>query len=105
MGEILASVQGAAIISCVDAHSGFYSVPIIAEHKERVTLASPWGSYQFRVLPQGMANSPSAFQRTMDTILFNDSPAGPSLIQCVRVYIDGIVIFSHSVEDHNLHLH
>jgi hypothetical protein len=27
-------------------------------------MATPWGSFSYRVLPMGMANSPSAFQRT-----------------------------------------
>ena len=44
MDEVLSSIQGAKVISCVDAHSGFYSVPIVKEHRERTALATPWAA-------------------------------------------------------------
>ena len=50
-----------------------------------------FGSFQFRVMPFGLCNAPSTFQRTM-----NNLPA-----DCrgfAHVYIDGIVIYSRTLD-------
>ncbi len=52
--------------------------------------------YQWKFLPFGLKNAATEFQRVMDRIL-----TGLDFIQC---YIDDIVVYSDTVEEHQIHL-
>jgi hypothetical protein len=69
-------------------------VTIKEEHKERTGFTVPFGQHESNRLPFGLSNSPSKFQKLMDVVLRN-------LIgfQCY-VFIDDIIIFSKSAEEH-----
>ena len=56
-----------------------------------------YGTYKFEVMPFGLMNAPSTFQRMMDTIVRG--------LPFVRVYIDDDVVFSQNLEAHVIHLH
>jgi len=64
------------------------------EHKEPAGFTVPSGHYQFNRLPFGLSNSPANFQRLMDTVL-------KYLVgrDCF-VFIDDIILFSSSAEEH-----
>ena len=60
------------------------------------------GNSEFLVMPFGLASAPSLFQRLMQKALDGLNPeGGPDF---VSVYIDDIVIFSETLEDHLRHL-
>jgi len=69
-------------------------VPIKEQHKERTGFIVPFGHYKFNRLPFGLLNSPSNFQRLTDVVLRNLIG-----VQCY-VFIDDIIIFSKSAEEH-----
>ena len=52
------------------------------------------GLYEYVVMPLGLTNAPATFQCTMNQI-FQDL-----LYKCVTVYLDDILVFSDSVEQH-----
>lgn len=52
------------------------------------------GLFQFKVLPFGVVNGPANFQRLMHTVL------GDLIGRCCYVYLDDIVCFSGSTQDH-----
>jgi len=54
----------------------------------------PFGLFEFEVMPFGLHNAPATFQRLMNHIL----------LDFTRAYIDDIVIFSQSWEEHLGHL-
>ena len=56
------------------------------------------GLYEFKRLPQGLANSPGSFQRVMEAVL-----RGLSWKSCI-VYLDDVIIFSQSLDEHVVHL-
>jgi hypothetical protein len=56
------------------------------------------GHYEYRVMPYGVTGGPTTFQTVMNVIL------APLLRKCVVVFIDDILIYSKSWEDHLLHI-
>ncbi|CAF4843056.1 unnamed protein product, partial [Rotaria socialis] len=54
--------------------------------------------YQFTVLPQGITNGPATFQRIINHIL------GPARWRYALAYIDDVIIYSKTFEDHLTHL-
>ena len=78
--------------------AGFTQLSIKPEDREKLAFRSHRGLYQFKRMPFGYQNGPAVFQRVMQGIL------APYLWIFALVYIDGIVIFSKSFEDHLIHL-
>ena len=89
--------QGYSYFSKLDLKSGFYQIPIRNDDKEKTAFITPFGLYQFNVLPMGLKNSPPTFQRVMADTL-----------KCCRnfslVYLDDIIVFSKSLDEHLYHL-
>ena len=96
--EILASLSGAQVLSSLDALSGFTQLEMAEEDVEKTAFRTHRGLFQFRRLPFGLRNGPSIFQRIMQNIL------APYLWIFCLVYIDDIVVYSKSYEDHIIHL-
>ena len=96
--EILASLSGAQVLSSLDALSGFTQLELAEEDIEKTASRTHHGLFQFKRLPFGLRNGPSIFQRVMQGIL------APYLWIFCLVYIDDIVIYSKSYEEHIEHL-
>src|SRR5271154_6421766 len=64
----------------------------------KTAFRSRYGSFEFRVMPFGLTNAPSSFQRFMNTIF------GDLLDVYIVVYLDDILIFSSSLEEHRDHV-
>ena len=63
-------------------------------HEHRTAFLTPMGLYEYVVMPLGLTNAPTTFQRIMNQT-FQDL-----LYQCVTVYLDDILVFSDSIEQH-----
>ena len=90
-------IAEAKIFSKFDLKFGFWQVAIKEEDKFKTTFSVPAGHYEWNVMPFGLKNAPSKFQRVMDNVL---KPYFDWLI----VYIDDILVFSDSIEQHFKHL-
>ena len=93
--EILDRLQGGEIFSSLDLASGFYQMGITKDSRGITAFPTPFGLYQWRVMPMGLCNAPAVFQRAMNQILRPHIEAGYCL-----VYIDDIIIYSKSLEAH-----
>ena len=97
LDEILSQVGGSMILSKLDLKSGFHLIPVAKSFRDYTTFISPWGKYRFTVMPFGLKNAPAIFQTIMDNTL---RPCN----QFAIVYIDDVLIFSSTVEDHLDHI-
>jgi hypothetical protein len=77
--------------------SGFWQIQIHEKDKYKTAFVTPFGQYEWNVMPFGLKNAPSEFQNIMNDIL---SPLSKYSI----VYIDDVLIFSKSIEEHWKHL-
>ncbi|CAF4195533.1 unnamed protein product [Rotaria sp. Silwood2] len=90
--------KGFSYFSKLDLKSDFYQIPINDKDKEKTAFVTPFGLYQFNVLPMGLRNSPPTFQKVMTDTL-------KSCRQFSLAYLDDIIVFSRSFSDHLNHLH
>ena len=74
--------------------SGYHQIAIKPEHKEKTAFSCHKGHYQFVKMPFGLNNAPATYQRCFDVILM-----GLRGIDCL-VYLDDIVCFSATMEEH-----
>ena len=98
MDECIDSLGDAGIFSTLDANSGYWQVEIHPEDKDKSAFSSHFGLFRFTRMPFGLRNAPATFQRVMDVILSSVR------WQFALVYLDDVIIFSRSVEEHFAHV-
>ncbi|CAF4626058.1 unnamed protein product, partial [Rotaria sp. Silwood2] len=96
--ELIYRLSGHTYFTKLDLKSGYFQIPISEEDKEKTAFVTPDGHYEFNVLPQGLMNAPASFQRVMNNLL------ATGRWDYVVVYLDDIVIFSHSLQEHKHHV-
>jgi len=87
----------ARYFSTLDLQSGFWQIPINPADIEKTAFSTARGHYEFPVMPFGLTNAPATFQRFMDIVL-------RELKEFCLVYIDDIIIFSRTYDEHMQHL-
>ena len=92
--DTLDSLQEATFISTLDLRTGYWQVEMDEKSREKTAFITHKGLFEFNVMPYGLMNAPATFQRLMDIVL-----AGLKW-QCCLVYIDDIVVYSPSFEQH-----
>jgi hypothetical protein len=94
----LRSLGKASVFSKLDLASGYYQIPILESDKEKTALATTNGTYIFNVMPFGLKNVPATFQELMHQVL------GSHRYTCAIAYLDDIIIYSTSRQQHLTHL-
>ena len=88
--------------STLDLASGYWQIRMDPNSREKTAFVAPQGLYEFCVMPFGLTNAPAVFQRLMQHLVSGLNPAaGPDF---VVVYIDDILVFSPTLEQHLIHL-
>ena len=96
--ELFPIVQGAKYFSKIDLHSGYYQIRIAEKDREKTAFVTRYGSYEFLVLPMGLCNSPGTFMELMNRIFEQH------LDRFVIVFLDDVLIFSKTLEEHEKHM-
>jgi hypothetical protein len=96
--DILQALSGSQWLSTLDALAGFTQMEIKENDRPLTAFRTHRGLHQFRKMPFGLRDGPSIFQRIMNEIL------SEFLWMFVLVYIDDIVVFSKTFEEHLKHL-
>eukprot|EP01088_Endostelium_zonatum_P009160 TRINITY_DN2235_c0_g2_i1.p1 TRINITY_DN2235_c0_g2~~TRINITY_DN2235_c0_g2_i1.p1 ORF type:complete len:1400 (-),score=292.55 TRINITY_DN2235_c0_g2_i1:276-4475(-) len=91
---VMRGFAGCMFFTKMDFASGYFQVGIEEKDRPITAFSTRKGKYHFKTLPQGFINSSSVFQRTMNMIL-----SGLSW-EFLLVYIDDILIFSKTFEQH-----
>ena len=90
--DLLDRLQGASVFSSFDLQSGYHQVRVADEDVPKTHK----GLLEFRVLSFGLTNASAVFQREMNKVLAD--------LPFVLVYLDDILVFSKSAEEHAEHL-
>lgn len=92
--DTLDALGGAKYFSTFDLQSGYWNVPMEEESKHYTAFLTPWGLYEWNVMPFGLNNAPATFQRLMQFVFHG------MLFEEVLIYLDDIITFSTTFEEH-----
>jgi hypothetical protein len=95
--ELLDRLRGATCFSSLDLASGYWQVPVKEEHRHLTAFQADGELWEWTVMPFGLCGAPATFQKMMQKILapYRDFTA---------VYLDDILVFSATPEQHTEHL-
>ena len=94
--SIFDKLRGNCFFTKLDIASAYWTVPILESDIEKTAFHTPRGLFEMVVMPFGLCNSQSTFQRLMDQALRGAAN--------VESFVDDILVFSGSLEEHLIHL-
>ena len=94
ISEILADVAQGKIFASLDMTNSFFQTRMHPDDVNLTAVNTPWGLYEWVVMPMGIKNAPAIHQRRVTIAL------RPWIGRCCHVYMDDIAIWSNTVEEH-----
>ena len=92
--HLVDAMVGHLWMSFLDAFQGYHQIPLALDNQEKIAFVTPIGNYHYKVMPFGLKNARSIYQRMM-TRMFE-----PQLGKSIEVYIDDMVVKSKVVFEH-----
>lgn len=92
--EILDKLGKCQYFTTLDLASGFHQIEVHPDDIQKTAFSVEHGLYEYLRMPFGLKNAPATFQRVMDHVLRD------SIGKCCLVYMDDIIIFSVSLQEH-----
>jgi hypothetical protein len=94
INKIVDSAAGCEVMYLLDCFSGYHQIYMKEEDKANTSFITPFGTYCFIRMPEGLKNARSTFSRLTKTVL--ESQVGRNIF----TYVDDIVVASKNKEDH-----
>ncbi|WVZ49541.1 hypothetical protein U9M48_000889 [Paspalum notatum var. saurae] len=91
-------LAGAKVFSKFDLRSGYYQIKIREKDIPKTAFSTRYGLYEYLVMSFGLTNAPAFFMYMMNSVFMNE------LDKFVVVFIDDILVYSKSEEEHEEHL-
>jgi hypothetical protein len=98
VGELFDRLWNGRFFSKIDLRTGYWQIRVHAESVAKTAFTSRFGHYEWLVLPMGLTNAPAAFMSLMENTFREE------LDKFVVLFLDDILIFSESLEDHVAHI-
>ena len=96
--EFMDELAGSKWFISLDMRSGFHQIRMKEANQYKTAFQTHHGHFEYKVMPYGVTGGPATFQRVMNWVL------APLLRVCVIVFIDDILIYSKSWEQHLEHV-
>lgn len=90
--EIIDKMNGSKYFSTLDLHGAYHQIPLERKSKQYTAFSTAWKKYQFTSVPFGLSSSPYALLKAIHEIMDE--------INGAYVYMDDIIVFSSTLEEH-----
>lgn len=95
--DLYDQLRGARWFTKLDLRLGYYKVRIAEGNEPKTACVTRYGSYEFLVIPFGLTNASTTFCTLMNKVLH-------PFLDWFIVYLDDIVVYNHTLEEHIDHL-
>ncbi|GJU16450.1 putative reverse transcriptase domain-containing protein [Tanacetum coccineum] len=96
--DLFDQLQGSCYFSKIDLRSGYYQLRVHKDDIPKTAFQTRYGHFEFTVMPFRLTNAPAVFMDLMNQL------CKPYLDMFVIIFIDDILIYSKTKEDHEVHL-
>lgn len=96
--ELFEELHGANWFTTLDLRPDFHRILVHPDDQYKTTFQTHHGHFEYMVMPYGLTGAPATFQAIMNHVL------APLLRKCVVVFIDDILIYSNTFQEHIQHV-
>jgi hypothetical protein len=108
IADLLDKLGGAQYFSKLDLVSGYHQVRMRTSDVSKTAFCTPYGNFEFKVMPFGLRGAPSTFSYLMDQVFAEATTLSSDqrvlFLHFVAIYLDDVCIYSRTIEEHLCHL-